>query len=291
MNFESSENSRLLPTEEPTAQPTRSGSSAIKYITVFVALSALALLAVRGSIFTRNGLKVASFNTALESVTGAVDLGSELPPDMPIDLGAQFPKDLPATKSKKAESVTPPIVHDTEELQKDNPTSDISEDTVMMSLMGATAQSQFNQCAGKFVKGGALNVKVFPGCISLFTNDIADYDEHLSSFITFCGCDLIGPKKYDFVSLKNAALISKSGTAQISFIATGDGSSVTIYNDPAFGGGNMLTIGPNSRVDLSQIEMGVSNWDNNIYSLILQSWVSCNLVCHTILPTLFFLKR
>ena len=53
--------------------------------------------------------------------------------------------------------------------------------------------------------------------------------------ITFCGCETLGPKKYDFVALQNAGLISKKGSGLISFLATGDGASATIYNSADFG--------------------------------------------------------
>ena len=77
----------------------------------------------------------------------------------------------------------------------------------MISLADADENSEFNVCSSLYVHGEYLNVQVDPGCISLFNNDMTK--QSLSKVITFCGCEMIGPKKYDFVSLQNAGLISK----------------------------------------------------------------------------------
>lgn len=97
------------------------------------------------------------------------------------------------------------------------------------------ANSGFNECSSQYSHDQLYShVRVERGCISLFNNDISKYS--MSTMITFCGCEVIGPKKYDFVSLQNAGLVSKSGAGLISFIATGKDTSITIYNTPDFTG-------------------------------------------------------
>jgi len=145
----------------------------------------------------------------------------------------------------------------------------------MMSLVGATPDSAFNMCTSDYLTGQFLAVKVNPGCISLFNNDVSS--SHTSKVITFCGCENIGPKKYDFVSLQKASLIGKRGNGLISFIATGPDASVTLYNSANFDSELKDVIGPNTQVSLSRVAMGESNWDNAVYSLVMQSWSSCDL--------------
>jgi hypothetical protein len=79
----------------------------------------------------------------------------------------------------------------------------------MMSLLGATAESSFEACSSSYEHGNAnFYYKVETGCIAIFNNDISKYA--VSQVITFCGCETIGPKMYDFVALQNAGLISKA---------------------------------------------------------------------------------
>lgn len=146
----------------------------------------------------------------------------------------------------------------------------------MMSLVGATPESAFNMCASDYLTGEFLNVKVNPGCISLFNNDVSS--SHTSKVISFCGCENIGPKKYDFVSLQKASLIGKRGNGMISFIATGPGASVTLYNSANFDSEIKKVIGPSTQVSLIRVAMGESNWDNSVYSIVMQAWTSCDLV-------------
>lgn len=145
----------------------------------------------------------------------------------------------------------------------------------LMSLAEASSENEFNECQSMFSHDSSyLHVSVKKGCISLFNNDISKYS--ISTMITFCGCEMIGPKQYDFVALQNAGLVSKSGAGLISFIATGEDTSVTLYNEPDFTGEKHTVIGPGTQVAGDRIVMGTEeNWDNNIYSIVLQAWNSC----------------
>lgn len=157
------------------------------------------------------------------------------------------------------------------------------------SLADVMHQSAFNECSSEYSHDvDYTHVRVGKGCISLFNNDISKYS--MSTMITFCGCEVIGPKKYDFVSLQNAGLISKSGAGLISFIATGKDTSITIYNTPDFTGdeGQHTVIGPEVQTPCSRIKRGHEyHWDNAIYSIILQAWNSCDeeeeIVCSPII--------
>lgn len=144
----------------------------------------------------------------------------------------------------------------------------------IMSLAEKNANSNFNECSSEYEHGAFLKVAVEVGCISLFNNDISKYS--ISTVITFCGCETIGPKKYDFVALQNAGLISKKGAGLVSFIATGKDTSITLYNTPDFTGELHTVVGPETQVPCSRLRMGESTWDNAIYSMILQSWPSCD---------------
>jgi len=293
MDVEASENTRLLPSEEPIAPHARPTSSSAKYLAVLAVVSALALIAFSGPAFFPTAMKMTNFRADLdlselftdsaelegspnadssqESMTGAIDLNSEI--QGPIDFDSMLPKGLVAAPKKVEEDEESDI---TAELVAK--LSKLDSNPKMMSLAGATTSSQFNECTSKYVKGTFLEIHTPPGCISLYTNNIAESITHLSDVVTFCGCQTIGPKNYDMVSLRKASLISRNGAGQISFIATGDDASVTIYHDPNFLDGYMLVIGPNSRVDLAKSPMGPTTWDNAVYSLIMQSWSDCNLV-------------
>lgn len=147
----------------------------------------------------------------------------------------------------------------------------------MMSLIGATPDSSFNECTSTFRQGAVnQNIKVAPGCVSLFNSDLS-VRGLVSTMITFCGCETIGPKKYDFVALQAAGLISKQGGGLISYIATGDGASATLYNSPEFESEFKTVIGPNTQISAKRIVMGESTWDNAIYSIVMQSWTPCDL--------------
>ena len=164
----------------------------------------------------------------------------------------------------------------------------ISKEFSMMSLAGATPNSQFNACQSRYNSGERNNVEAKPGCISLFTDDLSVSKS--SYFISFCGCETIGPKKYDFVSLQKAKLVSMKGAGLISYIVTGEGASITLYNSAEFDGEHRIVIGPNTRTAASQIVRGDGTWDNEIFSIILQSWTSCNLVCFFLYPLTYFLN-
>ena len=136
--------------------------------------------------------------------------------------------------------------------------------------------AEFNECTSEYSHNTQYtHVNVERGCISLFNNDISKYS--MSSMITFCGCEMIGPKQYDFVSLQNAGLVSKAGAGLISYIATGKDTSITIYNTPDFTGdeGAHTVIGPETQSPASRIKRAEQHWDNAIYSLVLQAWNSC----------------
>merc|ERR1719502_1017189 len=166
-------------------------------------------------------------------------------------------------------------------LGRDGQVMSINEDSLpgefrMMSLAGATAQSSFEACSSSYEHGNAnFYYKVETGCIAIFNNDISKYA--VSQVITFCGCETIGPKMYDFVALQNAGLISKAGAGLISFIATGDMASITIYNKPDFTGDEHFVIGPLTQIPMHRVRRGESTWDNAIYSIVMQSWCSCDL--------------
>lgn len=146
----------------------------------------------------------------------------------------------------------------------------------MMSLSGATAESSFEACSSSYEHGNAnFYYKVETGCIAIFNNDISKYA--VSQVITFCGCETIGPKMYDFVALQNAGLISKAGAGLISFIATGDMASITIYNEPDFSGDEHYVIGPMTQIPMDRVRRGESTWDNAIYSMVMQAWCGCDL--------------
>merc|ERR1711998_372584 len=81
---------------------------------------------------------------------------------------------------------------------------------------------------------------------------------------------------YDFVSLQNAGLISKSGAGLVSFAAVGEGASATVFDGPHFDG-LKLVIGELSEYSLARLIRYESTWDNSVYSLILQSWISCDI--------------
>merc|ERR1719498_1111048 len=166
-------------------------------------------------------------------------------------------------------------------LGRDGQVMSINEDSLpgefrMMTLAGATAQSSFEACSSSYEHGNAnFYYKVETGCIAIFNNDISKYA--VSQVITFCGCETIGPKMYDFVALQNAGLISKAGAGLISFIATGDMASITIYNKPDFTGDEHFVIGPLTQIPMHRVRRGESTWDNAIYSMVMQSWCSCDL--------------
>ena len=126
-----------------------------------------------------------------------------------------------------------------------------------------------------------LNPQVSEGCVSFFTNDVRH--QMLSYVTTFCGCNEIGPKRYDLHSLKAAGLITKTFDGMISYIVTGANVAVDVYNSPSFGlepGDSQYktAIGPERAVGMSDLEMGPDgNWDDAVYSLIIQSWASCDL--------------
>lgn len=173
-------------------------------------------------------------------------------------------------------------------LRKQSRNKELKPGEYMMSLATADASAGFNECSSQYSHDQLYShVQVERGCISLFNNDISKYA--MSTMITFCGCEVIGPKKYDFVSLQNAGLVSKAGAGLISFIATGKDTSITIYNTPDFTGdeGDHTVIGPEVQTPCSRIKRGTEeHWDNAIYSLILQAWNSCEqeeeIVCSPI---------
>ena len=141
------------------------------------------------------------------------------------------------------------------------------------TMMKLADYDEFSVCQSTYVHGDYLNIEVDAGCISLFNNDLTK--QSLSNMITFCGCEQVGPKKYDFVSLQNAGLISKSGAALVSFIAVGEGASVSVFDGPNFDGENSMVFGALTERSLKRVIRFESTWDNSIYSLILQSWISC----------------
>merc|ERR1719453_1261821 len=140
-------------------------------------------------------------------------------------------------------------------------------------MMKLADYDEFSVCQSTYVHGSVLDVKVDDGCISLFNNDLVT--QSLSNMITFCGCEQIGPKKYDFVSLQKAGLISKAGAGLVSFIAVGEGASVSVFDGPNFDGENSMVFGALTERSLKRVIRFESTWDNSIYSLILQSWISC----------------
>jgi hypothetical protein len=148
----------------------------------------------------------------------------------------------------------------------------------MMSLIGSSAKSNFKSCQNNFIRGDFLNLKVNPGCISLYTNDISQVNH--SKVTTFCGCDIIGPKRYDLVALQQAGLISDKDEGLISYIATGEGASVSVYNRAEFESETKKVFGPGVQSPLSAFQRGEEDgtWDNEVYSVILQAWVSCDQV-------------
>ena len=154
----------------------------------------------------------------------------------------------------------------------------------LISMKGATKDSPFKACQSLYIKGEYLNIYVPPGCISLFVNDLNKLKS--SFFMTYCGCETIGPKLYDFVSLQKAKLIGKDGSGLISYIATGDAASITLYNSAEFDSEYKYVIGPNTKISTSDIVRGGGDgqnkgvvhpsWDNAIYSVVLQSWLPCD---------------
>ena len=142
------------------------------------------------------------------------------------------------------------------------------------TMMSLAEYEEFSVCQSTYVHGSVLDVKVDDGCISLFNNDLVT--QSLSNMITFCGCEQIGPKKYDFVSLQKAGLISKSGAGLISFIAVGEGASVSVFDGPNFDGENSMVFGALTERSLKRAVRFESTWDNSVYSLILQAWTPCD---------------
>ena len=141
------------------------------------------------------------------------------------------------------------------------------------AMVSLAEYDEFSVCQSVYVQGSYLDVRIDDGCISLFNNDLTK--QKLSNMITFCGCEEIGPKKYDFVSLQKAGLVSKSGAGLISFIAVGKGASVSVFDGPNFDGENSMVFGALTERSLARAIRHESTWDNSVFSLILQSWTPC----------------
>ena len=65
----------------------------------------------------------------------------------------------------------------------------------------------------------------------------------------------------------------------ISYIATGEDASITLYNTPDFTGNEFQhsVIGPGIQAPCSALQRDKDkNWDNAVYSIVLQAWNNCN---------------
>jgi len=230
-----------------------------------------ALIAFNGrsdvmDMMTRNAssLKTANFASKLTTGNGATITTTTT--------GAVHPNAVETAKGKSALYATK------SNLRKESRNKELKPGEYLMSLAVQGENAKFNECTSEYSHNTQYtHVNVERGCISLFNNDISKYS--MSSMITFCGCEMIGPKQYDFVSLQNAGLVSKAGAGLISYIATGKDTSITIYNTPDFTGdeGAHTVIGPETQSPASRIKRGAEeHWDNAIYSLVLQAWNSCD---------------
>jgi len=231
-----------------------------------------ALIAFNGrsdvmDMMTRNAssLKTANFASKLTTANGATITTTTT--------GAVHPNAVKTAKGKSALYATK------SNLRKQSRNKELKPGEYLMSLAEVQGgeNAEFNECTSEYSHNTQYtHVNVERGCISLFNNDISKYS--MSSMITFCGCEMIGPKQYDFVSLQNAGLVSKAGAGLISYIATGKDTSITIYNTPDFTGdeGAHTVIGPETQSPANRIKRGTEqHWDNAIYSLVLQAWNSC----------------
>ena len=154
----------------------------------------------------------------------------------------------------------------------------------MMSLHGAGKSTPYNLCMSRYEHPLAyLNIEVAPGCISLFTNDVS---KQMYSYVTtYCGCKKMGPRMYDINALIRSRLVNKDNKqSTISFIATGNETSIAFYNSPRFATEQNSSeyrdvLGPGRHVSLNSLYMGDSgrSWDNQIYSVILDAWSSCDI--------------
>ena len=246
-DVEASESSKLIITDNTEIKNVKNQKNeSIKLLACFVLLSLASFIAYNFKGFKREKLASSSLNLKTDLSLGKVEMHSPT-----------------AQNFENKEGVT------------------------MMSLVGATPDSHFNACQSLYLKDDYLNVYVPPGCISLFVNDVTKAKN--SFFMTYCGCETIGPKMYDFVSLQNAKLIGKDGSGLISYIATGDAASITLYNSAEYDSQDRIVIGPNNRISADQLVKGENKsgvfqtWDDAIYSIILQSWVPCDLVSFLIL--------
>lgn len=153
----------------------------------------------------------------------------------------------------------------------------------MMSLKGADKNTPYNICMSRYEHPlSYLDVKVAPGCIALFTNDVT---KQMYSYVTtYCGCQKIGPRMYDINALIRSRLVDKNDKqSAVSFIATGERASIAIYNSPKFSSEENSSeykdvFGPGRRISLASLNMGDSGrtWDDQVYSIILDAWSSCD---------------
>lgn len=214
---------------EQSSRPQAPQSSVGKYIGIaaVLATTVIGILVLKGAVTTSftgtttTSLQAGSAFFNFHTATTTSDADGE------YEAYQQADKLAAKTALKKAKSAS--VVS-----TSSNPDS-VSGGVKMMSLVGATTSDNFNVCSSEYQHGEYLKVAVKTGCISLFNNDISK--QSLSKVITFCGCENLGPKKYDMVSLQKAGLVSKVNSGMISFIATGEGASVTLYNDPSFDSG------------------------------------------------------
>merc|ERR1711998_35113 len=114
---------------------------------------------------------------------------------------------------------------------------------------------------------------------------MGDVSRQMFSMVTtFCGCEVIGPKRYDLEALLKAGLITKNRAGTISYIAMGHNTSLAMYNSLTFGTEKNASeyravFGPNRRVAASDVPMGDSgiSWDNQVFSIIMNAWSPCDL--------------
>ena len=206
---------------EPSSSPAPSALRKYLALAVVLATSVVGIIVLQNAVSTSNGVAT----TSLKELTGAAFFTYHTATAADSDYAAENMEHADMLAAKVA------AMNANVHVMSANPDA-VSAKTRIMSLVGASSESAFNMCSSEFEAGkyGAVDVK--PGCISLFNNDVSN--QVLSRVITFCGCESIGPKKYDLVSLQKASLVSKNNAGMISYIATGDGASVTIYNGPNF---------------------------------------------------------
>lgn len=269
--------------DRSSSSQSRSTSSVGKYLAVAAIIASAALILVFSGKISTVGISSTNFKVETPSFTFHV-AGDETEAD-------ELFEEKAAEKARSDKLAAIAAIKSSSKLSSSKLSSASSGTSVnidfvapgakMMSLVGAGPESSFNECSSVFKhQEDYLKIAVKPGCIAFFNNDISG--QMFSKMITFCGCENIGPKKYDFVSLQRAGLIGRSGAGMISFIVTGPGASVTLYNAPEFESEYKTVIGPNTQISAKRMIRGEGTWDNEIYSVIMQSWTDCNappIVC------------